>query len=210
MGYTGAGDIPVVIDITKELMGPSNAGVTQNQFTGNKILLQRMKFDMWFVPYEGQGTVDNVIMRVSMVQLKQSYDFQPVSGGWDAYEFCQQLYLHTPTSSVDAWPTYPLDRTKVRVLYDKVKIRHATPQTTSTQVFCHFPMMRFKIVKKWARGKIMQLNRANPVSNNLTNMLNPILIILQAGDHGVTVPPSPILTTYATISGSMYLSWRDL
>jgi len=200
---------PLVIELTRFHTG----GAGQSDIIGNRVMYNSMNVKFFCQTLENQGSLDQCTFRFSVLRLKQR-SFLPTSTA-NATTFTRNLYwsgLATSsgtTVSVSQFATVPWDKTKVQVLYDKVKRIHATPQTVSTQLNCHFKTVNFLWRKRWPKGLPVQYDSSVDFASN-TQTLNPIVVIVQCMEPVQTGPATQTLTFGLTTDSFISATWRDM
>lgn len=212
MSYNGTGTFaPGLMDL---LHGFVTSGATNHTIVGNKILLKHFRLKGHIQVNENQSAADEFICRVSVIQPRQSVDYNltvnSVTNIVNNYILGGAIGGSTggdPTG----WYSYPWDRQKVRVLADKHYYRHATPQSVAAQTYCHFRSVPVDISFSYKRGKVMHLGAQN-INNSGNYWLHPILIVFQLGEVVVSGsnPTTPNLVGHWTLDSSLYVSYWDM
>lgn len=210
--YAGSGFGPIVMDLLSSVR--SNIGTNMTQMIGSKILLQRLHTRLGLHFNEDQAVADQGYMRVTVVQAKDGAMTLPNQGvTQNDQNLSQYVFLGAVSSNFSTgpsqWTVLPVDRSRFKVLYDKVKHRHATPITVTAQANCHFKTVWFDVNLNFRRGKVMQYSMQNTSASVSGRWVNPIFMIIQAGDDNDGMPVTPALTAHSSVQSSHYISFRD-
>jgi len=204
--YTGSSG-PAIIDVTNYI----SQNLTQDTIIGNMLRLHTVSLKACLQCSESQSTYDQWNGRISVLRLKEN---QFIQGSASNSVLVNNLYLAS-SSGYQNWMANLWDKTKVKVLYDQCWYTHATPSSIGAQVNCHFRRVPINIDLRWKKGGLpLIFNRDfNPGAASIySRVINPILIILQAGaviDNGALPGTEPLPAYFLAPQSRYYMSWTD-
>lgn len=199
---------PVVIDPFAGVRSVVN--MSAQGMIGNKITANRMRGVFRFVC---ASTLTHAVYRVSVLipKLKaQTYTTTENYTSW-LRSILVGATLTGTSGNEAAWSTLPWDKKQVWVLYDKIKVRNALPIVIADQNAFKFPIVTFRVNKRWKKGLNLQLysDLANTSAGN--RWQRPVILVLQGGSTDVTNSTVlPDMEWGLTTDSSLYISWRDL
>lgn len=200
---------PLVTELTRFHTG----GAGQTDIIGNRVMYNSFNVKLFCQPIENQGSIDQISFRFSVVRLKQaSYLPGAVTNGATfvrALMWGGMASTSGTATSVSQFTTTPFDKTKVQVLYDKVKRVHATPQTVSTQLNCHFKTVNFSWRKRFPKGLPIQYDTTHDFAS-ASQTLYPIVVICQCMEPVTSGPISQTMTFSLTTDSFISATWRDM
>lgn len=189
--------------------------VGQNSFIGNKRTLYSLTLKMLFNVNENSATHDNFAFRFTVLQLRSS-NIVPAtllnntaltrSLMWGAFNANNASH-----PSVAQFTNMPWDRSKVKVLYDKVRRIHGVPTTVSPQNTVHFKSQPFNFRIKWRKGKVITYDASISTDiSGTTQTRNPILVIVQGAEPFLVGPVTQAMDFGLHTESIMYMTWRDM
>lgn len=202
---------PLVFEPTRYII----SGTGQVDMVGNKRMLHSMNLQMVFRVLENQATHDEVNIRFSVLRLKQRLALP--TAGVNTTTYTRALYLTGATTtsganpSVSQFTTLPWDRSKVKVMYDKVKRIHGTPMTVSAQLNVQFKQQVFSFRKRWPKGLMISYDPTIEVNGSLLSQTqDPIVVIAQMMEAVTTGPATQTMTFAPGTDSYLSLTWRDM